>query len=174
MSMMMLMMNKNLVYDMDNVQRPDKENATLIGCVRWNLQNHYQYCHCTSIIWCPVKPSKHHYHCNWLPPQLFDVWNNETITWYISQFNIVHILKHHCHYLATTFIILIILARIRASSSSSSSSRVWHCPLLYSASLGTVLPQQWFFVAAALPKSEDKKFLTSNTISIVQMICCDC
>ena len=37
-------------------------------------------------------------------------------------------------------------------------------PLLYSASLGTVLPQQWFFVVEALPKSEKGHVCQTNYI----------
>ena len=37
MKMMMVILVKNLVNDMDNVQWPDKENATLIGRVRRHL-----------------------------------------------------------------------------------------------------------------------------------------
>ena len=40
-------------------------------------------------------------------------------------------------------------------------------PLLYSASLGTVLPQQWFFVVVALPKSEKVTFIRPSTFTAV-------
>ena len=50
---MMMMMIENLVNDMNNVQRPDKENATFIGCVRRNLQKIIMISlTCNSAIWC--------------------------------------------------------------------------------------------------------------------------